>query len=1002
MKTRELVWVGESSDLSYAVAGNIDLTAGSKGTISFWTDQLFPWTQKYPNQWWFGYQLEGNRRVVIYRTNAEMVFATNNSLSGWSWREAKVAISGLSTAELHHFVATWDFSGGPGAGKLRIYCDGQLGATVSDTATAPEGTPPAEWQLGNSAAGTSGARGRIDNWSIWDEVMTQAQVSALYAKGPHYMPGDGDCGGNQTFLADFNETYDARVSGGDGSASPTTDVARLREAGVNPDQRLLLRLGNQVDANDVAPGWVEDVPGRSPAASVFAREAGTGTMEDEAGYAKLTLKQAEAGSMVAYLSPWSWGLAQRVRVRLNVRGLGTGRIRMGGGGNLFVYADRIEDGGSNAVAKVQVGEAYDVELVFVDIEWIQSEDGAGHNGFLLVNNAQLALAGQYSPYELDKGFLKFEAVDSSDWTGWTGDVEIRVESIELGGAPLESAAYQRTDNPYDEFSLRGKVWREEGVARSLAAPQPHAGNPVFGLSDISSWSPTAIGLIDAQVVDGSIRMMVTGTEANGDKYMGFIWSSDGVNWAEDPQNPVCLLNQFNRGYGEKMGARRGPTPLAIVQDDEAKYWLVLNHPESGRPDDYITCVAGPADSPYDFDYTMLFAGNPVARPSGSYFADMTEWPQLFPNRDMGLYVRWDPYARHPWQRYRAHFRAKHEAGDNTEYRTWGAMQSGDLLNWRGLHPSVTPYPLYPYAHNGQFWPIARDLYVSLVEFGGVSYSDGYRLVGEGSGPAAVPLRPFVDCPAGERHAFNAGFATVNGTTYYFSQLGDDLYLYTIREGGEAYYALEAGETSGRLVTCALRKPSAGWGKLMVNVDQLSANSTLKVAVLDPDTEQAIAGYEAANCDLTETGTSVEVTWQGQDLSALTGDYYMLSFEFGRAGPTDPSPLHYAYGLEPLVVQRPTVGNLRAEGQVNPANVVDPTPEFSWDYSHPAGEPQVAYQVIVSSTLANLDNEVGDVWDSGEVASAEGSCTYAGPSLAEHSVYYWKVRAKSSGGMWSDW
>ena len=59
---------------------------------------------------------------------------------------------------------------------------------------------------------------------------------------------------------------------------------------------------------------------------------------------------------------------------------------------------------------------------------------------------------------------------------------------------------------------------------------------------------------------------------------------------------------------------------------------------------------------------------------------------------------------------------------------------------------------------------------------------------------------------------------------------------------------------------------------------------------------------------------------------------------------------------------------------------------------PTGESQTAYQVIVASSQTNINNNVGDKWDSGKVTSPEQNAVkYNGSALASKTTYYWKVR-----------
>ena len=72
-------------------------------------------------------------------------------------------------------------------------------------------------------------------------------------------------------------------------------------------------------------------------------------------------------------------------------------------------------------------------------------------------------------------------------------------------------------------------------------------------------------------------------------------------------------------------------------------------------------------------------------------------------------------------------------------------------------------------------------------------------------------------------------------------------------------------------------------------------------------------------------------------------------------------------------------------------IFDLKPEFGWTV--PLGSKfQGAYQILVASSLKNIDNNNGDVWDSGRVASTKSTdVEYAGNKLEVGKTYYWKVR-----------
>lgn len=72
-------------------------------------------------------------------------------------------------------------------------------------------------------------------------------------------------------------------------------------------------------------------------------------------------------------------------------------------------------------------------------------------------------------------------------------------------------------------------------------------------------------------------------------------------------------------------------------------------------------------------------------------------------------------------------------------------------------------------------------------------------------------------------------------------------------------------------------------------------------------------------------------------------------------------------------------------------IKDPLPEFNWMV--PKGSIfQSAYQLLVSSSQENIDNNIGDIWDSEQVRESNSSgIEYAGNSLKQGTKYYWKVR-----------
>jgi alpha-L-rhamnosidase len=94
-------------------------------------------------------------------------------------------------------------------------------------------------------------------------------------------------------------------------------------------------------------------------------------------------------------------------------------------------------------------------------------------------------------------------------------------------------------------------------------------------------------------------------------------------------------------------------------------------------------------------------------------------------------------------------------------------------------------------------------------------------------------------------------------------------------------------------------------------------------------------------------------------------------------------------------------NLRCEYLVNPRGIDVKAPRLFWIPAHSArGQKQTAYQILVSS---KPDCSMGDVWDSGKVASEEFTqVVYKGQPPAGDSTYYWKVRYWDNAGIESSY
>ena len=92
-------------------------------------------------------------------------------------------------------------------------------------------------------------------------------------------------------------------------------------------------------------------------------------------------------------------------------------------------------------------------------------------------------------------------------------------------------------------------------------------------------------------------------------------------------------------------------------------------------------------------------------------------------------------------------------------------------------------------------------------------------------------------------------------------------------------------------------------------------------------------------------------------------------------------------------------NLKIEYKVNPLGVDIVQPRFSWNLeSEQRGISQSAYQLLVASSLENLNDNWGDIWDSKRIDSGESiQIYYNGDQLDSDQKYFWKVKVWDQDG-----
>jgi len=87
-----------------------------------------------------------------------------------------------------------------------------------------------------------------------------------------------------------------------------------------------------------------------------------------------------------------------------------------------------------------------------------------------------------------------------------------------------------------------------------------------------------------------------------------------------------------------------------------------------------------------------------------------------------------------------------------------------------------------------------------------------------------------------------------------------------------------------------------------------------------------------------------------------------------------------------------VNNLRCEYQQDPLGIDVTAPRLSWQLDSTArGEVQQSAQILVASSLANLNANIGDLWNTTVNSGQSFQVPYAGTALQSEMACYWKVR-----------
>lgn len=603
--------------------------------------------------------------------------------------------------------------------------------------------------------------------------------------------------------------------------------------------------------------------------------------------------------------------------------------------------------------------------------------------------------------------------------------EIRLESLTIEG-PGQYQVLSPKSSPQgrgfelaDTFLLQdadtgmsSRVWRQGNVTRQLATPSVDADpeGVQADLQALGTWRQSAFlsGAIDPQERLDRVTALLGGSDANGNWGAGYIqgqWDAARrrITWVDETppegkSNPFFTYADFipwiTRDEPWGLGKRGGLRVLGLPDGT----WTMLIYGTQANPDHYWTRALHGAEDRWSFSWEdHWWPENPILPGFGGVdkLAPDHGATALFGNRDAEWIVAHNPYAQRPERRFVAYGRFKTimPLGDTiaANRRPLAGWVSGDLRTFFLLPhgASLSPlgagevYSVYPRAVSDDF----MQLYVT-------SFGDQIRLWASDDDRHYQAVHGAYITGSGVRCAF----ALEDKTVLYYTVNGK-LNLAHLQRDRETYYGLSTGQTQGYLETAILIRPQDGWKHLMLNAEGNAG--TLQVEVLDPRTDEPYAGFAAADCDSVGSGIEQRVTWNGTSLKEMTAEAIRLRFVLARSTSSDTSPTLYAWRVTAAVnATAPQVSDLRVEGRVNPMGVSDPTPSFSWTYTAAEAE-QAAYQLLVASTLDQLEANEGDIWDSGPIESAAAEAEYGGPALGEETTYFWKVRVRDSEGVWSE-
>jgi hypothetical protein len=100
----------------------------------------------------------------------------------------------------------------------------------------------------------------------------------------------------------------------------------------------------------------------------------------------------------------------------------------------------------------------------------------------------------------------------------------------------------------------------------------------------------------------------------------------------------------------------------------------------------------------------------------------------------------------------------------------------------------------------------------------------------------------------------------------------------------------------------------------------------------------------------------------------------------------------------------TITNLSCEDRINPLGIDVAQPRLGWTLqSSQRGDTQTAYRILVASSQSSLNSNIGNLWDSGMVATNQlNQILYGGAPLQTSQQVFWKVCAWNGSNIASAW